>query len=39
MGKAIEELEQFDESVKKFEFDAKQYSLYEATLNMAETRF
>lgn len=35
MSKAIEELQQFDESVKKFEFDAKQYSLYEATLNMA----
>ena len=37
--KAITDLEELDEKIKKCEFDAKQYGDYENTLNMAETRF
>ena len=39
VNRAIADLELFDEQIKKYEFDAKQYGQYEVTLNMAESRF
>ena len=39
MEKAIEELEAYDATVKKFEEDSVKYRQYEMTLGMPETKF